>query len=88
MVWCGFVWLFLLFCFLFGLDFMFKRCLFMSAFSQERSGSTENRSEDDEGPDLCAIQNTTAKLLKLNRAIKDLHSSLSCYLRGTAFFPQ
>ncbi|XP_048039068.1 kinesin-like protein KIF14 [Megalobrama amblycephala] len=49
----------------------------------ERSGSTENRSEDDEGPDLCAVQNTTAKLLKLNRAIKDLHSSLSCYLRGS-----
>ncbi|XP_073700655.1 kinesin-like protein KIF14 [Garra rufa] len=46
----------------------FRCCL------SERSGSSEDRSEDDE--DLCAIQNTTANLLTLNRAIKDLHSSL------------
>uniref|UniRef100_A0A8C1ENT9 Kinesin-like protein KIF14 n=1 Tax=Cyprinus carpio carpio TaxID=630221 RepID=A0A8C1ENT9_CYPCA len=41
-----------------------------------------DRSEEDEGSDLCAIQNTTAKLLKLNRAIKDLHSSLLHSLKG------
>lgn len=57
-------------------------------FSQERSGSTENRSEEDEGSDLCDVHSTTVKLLKLNKAIKDLHSSLSRYLRGKAFFPQ
>lgn len=77
-----------LFGFLFGLDFIFKSCLFTSAFSQERSLSTENRSEEDEGSDLCDVHSTTVKLLKLNKAIKDLHSSLSRYLRGKAFFPQ
>uniref|UniRef100_A0A8C2A6D8 Kinesin-like protein KIF14 n=1 Tax=Cyprinus carpio TaxID=7962 RepID=A0A8C2A6D8_CYPCA len=41
-----------------------------------------DRSEEDEGSDLCAIQNTTAKLLNLNRAIKDLHSSLLHSLKG------
>lgn len=49
----------------------------------ERSGSTENRSEEDDGSDLCGVHNTTIKLLKLNRAVKDLHSSLSRYLRGS-----
>uniref|UniRef100_A0A8C2JS39 Kinesin-like protein n=1 Tax=Cyprinus carpio TaxID=7962 RepID=A0A8C2JS39_CYPCA len=56
--------------------------VYTSALSQERSGTAEDRSEEDEGSDLCAIQNTTAKLLKLNRAIKDLHSSLLHSLKG------
>lgn len=74
---------------LFGLEFILKSCLFTSAFSQERSLSTENRSEEDEGSDLCDdVHSTTVKLLKLNKAIKDIHSSLSRYLRGKAFFPQ
>ncbi|XP_016331019.1 kinesin-like protein KIF14 isoform X2 [Sinocyclocheilus anshuiensis] len=54
----------------------FRCCL------SERSGSSEDCSEDDEGLDLCAIQNTTAKLLALNRAIKDLHLSLLRSLKG------
>ncbi|KAK2907037.1 hypothetical protein Q8A67_006022 [Cirrhinus molitorella] len=54
----------------------FRCCL------SERSGSAEDRSEDDEGSDLCAIQNTTANLLTLNRAIKDLHLSLLRSLKG------
>ncbi|XP_016380391.1 kinesin-like protein KIF14 [Sinocyclocheilus rhinocerous] len=54
----------------------FRCCL------SERSGSSEDCSEDDEGLDLCAIQNTTAKLLVLNRAIKDLHLSLLRSLKG------
>ncbi|XP_016356168.1 kinesin-like protein KIF14 [Sinocyclocheilus anshuiensis] len=59
-----------------SLQSYFRCCL------SERSGTAEDRSEDDEGSDLCAIQNTTAKLLKLNRAIKDLHSSLLHSLKG------
>ncbi|RXN20580.1 kinesin KIF14 [Labeo rohita] len=55
---------------------------------RERSGcSAEDRSEDDEGSDLCAIQNTTAKLLTLNQAIKDLHSSLLRSLKGRGSDP-
>ncbi|XP_077082754.1 kinesin-like protein KIF14 isoform X1 [Siphateles boraxobius] len=49
----------------------------------ERSGSTENRSEEGKGSDLCDVHSTTVKLLKLNMAIKDLHSSLLRYLRGS-----
>ncbi|KAK7126943.1 hypothetical protein R3I94_018200 [Phoxinus phoxinus] len=49
----------------------------------ERPGSTENRSEEDEGSALCDVHSTTVKLLELNKAIKDLHSSLSRYLRGS-----
>ncbi len=75
-----FVWVFL--CWAFPL-----RDICTSALSQERSGSSEDRSEDDEGLDLCAIQNTTAKLLALNLAIKDLHLSLMRSLKGTAIFP-
>ncbi|XP_016382604.1 kinesin-like protein KIF14 [Sinocyclocheilus rhinocerous] len=59
-----------------SLQSYFRCCL------SERSGTAEDCSEDDEGSDLCAIQNTTAKLLKLNRAIKDLHSSLLHSLKG------
>uniref|UniRef100_A0A8C1D9T0 Kinesin-like protein KIF14 n=1 Tax=Cyprinus carpio carpio TaxID=630221 RepID=A0A8C1D9T0_CYPCA len=59
-----------------SLQSYFRCCL------SERSGSSEDCSEDDEALDLCAIQNTTAKLLTLNRAIKDLHSSLLCSLKG------
>uniref|UniRef100_A0A8C2IJ84 Kinesin-like protein KIF14 n=1 Tax=Cyprinus carpio TaxID=7962 RepID=A0A8C2IJ84_CYPCA len=59
-----------------SLQSYFRCCL------SERSGSSEDCSEDDEALDLCAIQNTTAKLLTLNRAIKDLHSSLLRSLKG------
>ncbi|XP_043079875.1 kinesin-like protein KIF14 [Puntigrus tetrazona] len=59
-----------------SLQSYFRCCL------SERSGSSEDRSENDEGLDLCAIQNTTAKLLTLNRAIKDLHSSLLRSIKG------
>ncbi|XP_051551445.1 kinesin-like protein KIF14 [Myxocyprinus asiaticus] len=48
----------------------------------ERSGSVENCTEDDESSDVCGIQNTANKLLKLNQAIADLHSSLSRSLKG------
>ncbi|XP_052395563.1 kinesin-like protein KIF14 isoform X2 [Carassius gibelio] len=58
-----------------SLQSYFRCCL-------SRSETFEDRSEDDEGSDLCAIKNTTAKLLKLNQAIKDLHSSLLHSLKG------
>ncbi|XP_051977519.1 kinesin-like protein KIF14 [Xyrauchen texanus] len=48
----------------------------------ERSGSIENCTEYFESSDMCGIQNTANKLLKLNQAITDLHSSLSCSLKG------
>ncbi|XP_051550144.1 kinesin-like protein KIF14 [Myxocyprinus asiaticus] len=48
----------------------------------ERSDSTEKCTEDDESSDVCGVQNTASKLLKLNQAIADLHSSLSRSLKG------
>lgn len=46
------------------------------------SDSSENHCVDYESSNLYDIQSTTTKLLKLNQAIKDLHSSLSRFLKG------
>ncbi|XP_057180878.1 kinesin-like protein KIF14 [Triplophysa rosa] len=48
----------------------------------ERSDSTETCTKNNEDSDTYGLQNTASKLLKLNQALTDLHSSLSSSLKG------
>nr|XP_055074215.1 kinesin-like protein KIF14 [Misgurnus anguillicaudatus] len=48
----------------------------------ESSDSIENSTGHNEDTDMYGLQNTASKLLKLNQALTDLHSSLSGSLKG------
>lgn len=49
---------------------------------QEKPNSSGNDSEEADGPPLENVRNTATKLIQLNQALQQLHSTLSCTLRG------